>query len=81
MVKGLSESGSQRVSIIGSDMLLQLEWSIEAMSKLKSNAFFSQWQIEAESTLGGLLQGGWGRGWRRGCREQAAAGAVLQRVS
>jgi hypothetical protein len=48
MVKGLSESGSQRVSIIGSDMLLQLEWSIEAMSKLKSNAFFSQRQIEAE---------------------------------
>jgi hypothetical protein len=48
MVKGLSESGSQRVSIIGSDMLLQLEWSIKAMSKLKSDASFSQWQIEAE---------------------------------
>jgi hypothetical protein len=47
MVKGLSESGSQRVSIIGSDMLLQLEWSIEAMSKLKSRASFSQWQIDA----------------------------------
>lgn len=48
MVKGLSESGSQRVSIIGSDMLLQLEWSIKAMSKLKSHASLSQWQIEAE---------------------------------
>jgi hypothetical protein len=40
MVKGLHESGSQRVSIMGRDMLLQPERSIEEMSKQESTAFF-----------------------------------------
>jgi hypothetical protein len=66
MVKGLCESGSQRVSILGSDMLLQLERSIEEMSKLESNASLSQWQIEADRAravaggIGGRVGGGGG---------------------
>ena len=57
MMKGLSESGSQRVSIMGSDMLLQPEWSMEEMSKLTSFSHLVNGKLKRRARAAGCCRG------------------------
>jgi hypothetical protein len=77
MMKGLSESGSQRVSIMGSDMLLQPEWSMEEMSKLTSFSHLVNGKLKRRARAAGCCRGdgGEGGGGVRSRRRRAHAAA------
>ena len=70
MMKGLSESGSQRVSIMGSDMLLQPEWSMEEMSKLTSFSHLVNGKLKRRARAAGCCRGEGGEGGGGGVRSR-----------